>query len=114
LFPLLIVKDREMERFEFKKIKKIVSANARITSFIRKMNELISKFEEGRFIFLRTVVDEFQSFRTDLKDHSLEPHRFFIRTCGSCHKSAYFYTLPSYEDAEFCQRCKSRSFSEIF
>ena len=44
LFPLLIVKDREMERFEFKKIKKIVSANARAAIFVGKVNELVSKF----------------------------------------------------------------------
>jgi hypothetical protein len=108
---LLIVKDREMERFEFKKIKKIISANARITSFIKKMNELVVKFEEGRTTFLRTVVEEFFAFREDLKDSSVKPHRFFISTCTSCRKVTYFYSLPNIEEAEFCLRCKSRSYS---
>lgn len=55
-----------MERFEFKKIKKIVSANARVTSFLKKMNELVIKLEEGRTTFLRNVVDEFFRFHEDL------------------------------------------------
>ena len=46
-----------MERFEFKKIKKIISANARLTSFIRKLNEFVMKFEEGKMTFLKMVVE---------------------------------------------------------
>ncbi len=34
----------------------IISANARITAFLKKMNEFVVKMEEGRLSFLRNVV----------------------------------------------------------
>jgi len=63
LFPLIIVKDRKMERFEFKKVKKIVSANARITAFIKKINEIVIKFEEGKTGFLKNLVEQYSRFK---------------------------------------------------
>ena len=57
-----------MEKFEFKKIKKMIDANTCLTSFIKKMNEFITKYEEGKTTFLKMVLEEFYNFREDLKD----------------------------------------------
>ncbi len=37
-------------------MKKIIAANAKITAFIKKMNEIVIKYEEGKTGFLKNVV----------------------------------------------------------
>jgi hypothetical protein len=68
LFPILIVKDREMEKFEFKQLKRIITANAKLFQFLRRMNELVAKAEEGRSKaegktpFLRALLDSYRRY----------------------------------------------------
>lgn len=109
LFPLLIVKDREMEKFEFKQIKRVITANSKIWQFIRKLNEVVGKYEEGRTGFLKQVVAEYQRFRD--ADHSddvygLQPRRYFLWHCHACQKAGKLYELPSKQDLQICDKCK--------
>lgn len=77
------------------------------------MNELVVKMEEGKYAYLKTVVDEFFKFKEDLEEPQLQPQRLFLTHCSSCQKVTRFYELPTREEAEVCVRCKVRSFSEL-
>lgn len=114
LFPLLIVKDREMEKFEFKQIKRVISANSKIWQFIRKLNEVVAKYEEGRTAFLKQIVAEYQRYRE--ADHSddvfgLQPRRYFLWHCQACKKVDKLYELPSKQELHICDKGKINSTS---
>jgi hypothetical protein len=89
LFPVLIVKDREMEKFEFKQVKRIIAANSKFIKFVGRVNDIVAKFDDGRIPFLKQLVAEYSKFKE--ADNSedifgLQPRRFFLVHCSNCEK----------------------------
>ena len=63
LFPLLIVKDREIERMQFKQVKRILVANSKMFGFLKKMNDILNKAEDPTKIgFIKSVVAQYRQY----------------------------------------------------
>jgi hypothetical protein len=88
-----------MEKFEFKLIKRIITANSKLFLFIRKMNEIITKFEEGKLTFIKSLIENYSKFSEESEDSThLQPRRIFFVHCRNCHKVSKVYELGSKED----------------
>lgn len=119
LFPILIVKDREMEKFEFKQLKRIITANAKLFQFLKRMNELVGKAEEGRnrdgkTPFLRALIDSYKRYSSH-HEHShqaIQSRRLFYLHCRHCQHPNRLYDLSAREDLEFCGKCKQKLVAE--
>jgi hypothetical protein len=44
-------------------VKRVITANTKLFLFIRKINDIISKLDEGRLPFLRSLINSFKRYR---------------------------------------------------
>lgn len=79
--------------------------------FIKKINEIIAKLEEGRTAFLRSMIDSYKKFREGEEEEDLmklQPRRMFYVHCRFCRKASKIYELAAKEEIEYCTKCKQK------
>lgn len=66
MIPILWIKDRGVERFEYKIAKRVIITNAKIINFMDKLNSIASLYKKHdglrKPLFLRTMMKEFHKF----------------------------------------------------